>query len=112
MRIDIITALPSLLESPFSISIVKRAQDKGLVDLNIINLRDYATNKYKSIDDYQYGGGAGMVMMVEPIAKAIEDLKSERKYDDIIYMSPDGEDRKSTRLNSSHTDISRMPSSA
>ena len=91
MRIDIITVLPALLESPFNHSIVKRAIDKGVVDLNIINLRDYATDKHKSVDDYSYGGGAGMVMMIEPIAACIEDLKSKRSYDEVIYMSPDGE---------------------
>jgi tRNA (guanine37-N1)-methyltransferase len=91
MHIDIITALPKILESPFQTSIVKRAIDKKIVEINIINLRDYASDKYKSIDDYMYGGGAGMVMMIEPIAKCIEKLKKKRKYDEIIFMSPDGE---------------------
>jgi tRNA (guanine37-N1)-methyltransferase len=91
MRIDIITVLPQLLESPFQHSILKRAVEKGLVEVHLVNLRDYSTNKHKNIDDYAYGGGAGMVMMVEPIAKCIEDLKSQRDYDEIIYMSPDGE---------------------
>lgn len=91
MHIDIITCLPRLIESPFSDSILKRAQAKGLVAVNIIDLRDYATDRHKSVDDYAYGGGAGMVMMIEPIDRCIQDLKSRRKYDDIIYMSPDGE---------------------
>ena len=91
MRIDIITVLPELLRSPFDASIMKRAIDKGLVEVHFHNLRDYATNKYKSVDDYPYGGGAGMVMMIEPIDKCISQLKSERDYDEIIYMSPDGE---------------------
>ena len=91
MRIDIITLLPELLESPLNHSIVKRAKDKKLVEINIINLRDFANDKYKSVDDYAFGGGAGMVMMIEPIYKAIAKLKSERDYDEIIYTSPDGE---------------------
>jgi tRNA (guanine37-N1)-methyltransferase len=91
MQIDIITVLPQLLESPFSHSILKRASQKGLATVNLINLRDYATNKHKNVDDYAYGGEAGMVMMAEPIVNCIEDLKSKRTYDEIIYMSPDGE---------------------
>ncbi len=91
MHIDIITCLPKLLESPFADSILKRAQTKGLVSVNIIDLRTYSTNKHRTIDDYAFGGGAGMVMMVEPIDNCIQDLKSKRAYDDIIYMSPDGE---------------------
>jgi len=91
MRIDIITVLPELLESPLSHSIVKRAKEKGLAEINIINLRDFATDKHKTVDDYAFGGGAGMVMMIEPVYKAIEKLKSERDYDEIIYTSPDGE---------------------
>lgn len=91
MRIDIITVHPPLLESPFGHSILKRAIDKGLVEVNVINLRDYANNKHRSVDDYAFGGGAGMVMMIEPIAVCIDELKSQRNYDDIIYMSPDGE---------------------
>lgn len=91
MRIDIITVLPELLQSPFNHSILKRAREKGLLEVNLINLRDYASDKHKTVDDYQYGGGAGMVMMIEPIAKCIEDLKSQREYDEVIYMSPDGE---------------------
>ncbi len=91
MHIDIITVLPKLLESPFSHSILKRAIDKGLVEVNVVNLREYATNKHKNVDDYAYGGEAGMVLMIEPIVNCIEDLKSKRTYDEIIYMSPDGE---------------------
>jgi tRNA (guanine37-N1)-methyltransferase len=91
MRIDIITVLPDLLRSPFEASIMKRAIDKGLVEVHFHNLRDYATNKHKNVDDYQFGGGAGMVMMVEPIDLCITKLKSERQYDEIIYMTPDGE---------------------
>lgn len=91
MRIDIITALPSLLESPFGDSILKRAIKKGLVEVHIHDLRDSANNKHNQIDDYSYGGGAGMVLMVEPIAECIRKLQSERSYDEIIYMSPDGQ---------------------
>jgi tRNA (guanine37-N1)-methyltransferase len=90
MHIDIITCLPKLLESPFSDSILNRAQKKGLVTVNIIDLRTYSTDKHKSVDDYAFGGGAGMVMMIEPVDRCLEDLKSKRTYDDIIYMSPDG----------------------
>lgn len=91
MRIDIITVLPELLRSPFEASILKRAQDKGLVEVYLHNLRDYSTNKHKNVDDYQFGGGAGMVMMVEPIDACITKLKAEREYDEVIYMTPDGE---------------------
>lgn len=91
MRIDIVTVLPELLRSPFEHSILKRAINKGLVEVNLINLRDYSTDKHKSVDDYMYGGGAGMVMMIEPIANCINALKAERMYDEIIYTSPDGE---------------------
>jgi tRNA (guanine37-N1)-methyltransferase len=91
MHIDIITCLPRLIESPFSDSILKRAQAKGLVTVNIIDLRDFTTDRHKSVDDYAYGGGAGMVMMIEPIDRCITSLKSQRSYDEIIYMSPDGE---------------------
>ncbi|PDS23536.1 tRNA (guanosine(37)-N1)-methyltransferase TrmD [Flavobacterium branchiophilum] len=91
MRIDIITLLPELLRSPFEASIMKRAIEKGLVTVHIHNLRDYTSNKQKSVDDYPYGGGAGMVMMIQPIDACISHLKSERQYDEIIYMSPDGE---------------------
>ena len=91
MRIDIITCLPKLIESPLSNSILQRAQDKGLVEVSIIDLRDYATDKHRSVDDYAYGGGAGMVLMIEPIARCIESLKNQRKYDEVIFLSPDGE---------------------
>jgi tRNA (guanine37-N1)-methyltransferase len=90
MRIDILTVLPQLLESPFAASIMQRAQDKGHVSIHVHNIRDYSTDKHKNVDDYQYGGGAGMVMSIEPIAALIEKLKSERTYDEIIYMTPDG----------------------
>ena len=90
MRIDIITVLPELLKSPFEASILKRAIEKGLVEVHLHNLRDYSIGNYKQIDDYQFGGGAGMVMMVEPIDKWISQLKSEREYDEVIYMTPDG----------------------
>jgi tRNA (guanine37-N1)-methyltransferase len=91
MRIDILTLLPELLESPLNYSIVKRAREKGLVEINIINLRDFTKDKYKTVDDYAFGGGAGMVMMIEPVYKAIEKFRSERNYDEMIYTSPDGE---------------------
>jgi tRNA (guanine37-N1)-methyltransferase len=91
MRIDILTILPELLQGPFSASIMKRAQDKGLAEIFVHNIRDYSTNKHKQVDDYQYGGGAGMVMSIEPIAAVLDKLISERKYDEIIYMTPDGE---------------------
>jgi tRNA (guanine37-N1)-methyltransferase len=101
MRIDIITVQPQLLESPFNHSIIKRARDKKLAEIYLHNLRDYTTNKYKTVDDYAYGGGAGMVLMVEPISKCIEKLQEERKYDEVIYMTPDGnrlEQKTSNRL--------------
>ncbi|TNJ43128.1 tRNA (guanosine(37)-N1)-methyltransferase TrmD [Tamlana fucoidanivorans] len=91
MRIDIITVLPELLKSPFEASILKRAIESGLVEVHFHNLRDYTTDNYKSVDDTQFGGGAGMVMTIEPIDKCISALKAERNYDDIIYMTPDGE---------------------
>ena len=90
MRIDIITVLPELLESPMQHSIMKRAQEKGLLEVYIHTLRKWAVNEYGQVDDYQYGGGAGMVMMCEPLAKSIEELSVERKYDEIIYLTPDG----------------------
>lgn len=91
MRIDILTILPKLFDGPFSDSILKRAQEKGHVSIHLHNIRDYSTNKHKNVDDYQYGGGAGMVMRIEPIAACIDQLKAERSYDEIIYMTPDGE---------------------
>ncbi len=91
MRFDILTILPDLLQGPFDSSILKRAQENNLLEIHIHNIRDYATNKHKNVDDYQYGGGAGMVMSIEPIAALIEKLKAERDYDDIIYVTPDGE---------------------
>ena len=96
MRIDIISVVPELIKSPFEASILKRAISDGIVDIHIHNLREFTSDKYKSVDDYQYGGGAGMVMTVEPIDKCISRLKSERNYDHVIYMTPDGE-----RLNQS-----------
>ncbi|MFQ3213831.1 MAG: tRNA (guanine37-N1)-methyltransferase [Marivirga sp.] len=91
MRIDIITCLPRLLDGPFADSILKRAQEKGLVTIALHDIRKYSTNKHKKIDDYAYGGGAGMVLQVEPIAAVIDALKAERVYDEIIFMTPDGE---------------------
>lgn len=91
MRIDIITVLPELLKSPFEASILKRAIEKGLVEVHFHNLRDYTTKSYNQVDDYQFGGGAGMVLMIEPIDKCISALKQERDYDEVIYMTPDGE---------------------
>lgn len=90
MKIDIISVVPALLESPFSHSILNRAKERGLLEVNVVNLRDYSINKHGQVDDYQYGGGAGMVMMCEPLVKAIEHLQQEKKYDEIIYMTPDG----------------------
>lgn len=90
MRIDIITVLPELLESPFGASILKRAIQRGLVEVHLHNLRDYATNKYKQVDDYQFGGGAGMVLMAEPLDRCLQELSAKRDYDEIIYMTPDG----------------------
>ena len=97
MRIDILTVLPELLESPFQHSIMKRAQEKALLEVHVHQLRKWAVNEYGQVDDYQYGGGAGMVMMCEPLAKAIEELSGQRKYDEIIFLTPDGEifDQKS-----------------
>ena len=100
MRIDIISAVPELLESPLQHSIMKRAQEKGLLEVIVHNVRDFSLSKQRQIDDYQYGGGAGMVMMVEPLARCIEHLQSERTYDDIIYMTPDG-----NRLNQSEANF-------
>ncbi|HMB63535.1 MAG TPA: tRNA (guanosine(37)-N1)-methyltransferase TrmD [Eudoraea sp.] len=91
MRIDIITVLPELLKSPFEASILKRAIEKGLVEVHLHNLRDYTDKSYNQVDDYQFGGGAGMVLMIEPIDKCISSLKSRREYDEVIYLTPDGE---------------------
>ncbi|WP_207429529.1 tRNA (guanosine(37)-N1)-methyltransferase TrmD [Pedobacter sp. SYSU D00535] len=99
MRFDIITVLPGLLESPFAHSILQRAQKKGLTEIVVHNLRDYSTNKHKSVDDYPYGGGSGMVMMVEPFALCIEKLQSERTYDEVIFMTPDGQTLNQTIAN-------------
>ena len=90
MKIDILSVVPALLESPFSHSILKRAREKGLFEVNVINLRDFSNHKQKQVDDYQFGGGAGMVMMCQPLADAIERLQGNQKYDEIIYMTPDG----------------------
>ena len=91
MRIDILTVVPELLESPLGHSIVKRARDKGLVEIHVHNIREYGKGFYRQVDDYSYGGDAGMVMMIEPVYRLMEDLKAERDYDQIIYTSPDGE---------------------
>jgi tRNA (guanine37-N1)-methyltransferase len=91
MRIDLLTIFPEMFDGPFNHSIIKRAKEKGLVHIHLHNIREYSTDKHKRVDDYPYGGGAGMVMMVEPIVRNIESLKKERCYDEIIYMSPDGE---------------------
>lgn len=91
MRIDILTVLPEMIEGMVNCSIVKRAQDKGLAEIHLHNLRDYTTNKWRRVDDYPFGGEAGMVMQIEPIDRAISALKSEREYDEVIYTSPDGE---------------------
>ena len=91
MRIDILTVCPEILDSPLNNSIIKRGKEKGLVEINIINLRDFTTDKYRTVDDYAFGGGAGMILMIGPVYKAIEKLKGERHYDEIIYTSPDGE---------------------
>lgn len=91
MRIDILTVLPEMLESPLGCSILKRAQDKGLCEIVVHNLRQWTTNKHRKVDDYPFGGEAGMVMMVEPVDRAITELKSQRDYDEVIFTSPDGE---------------------
>src|SRR5436190_23793687 len=91
MRIDIISVLPELLKSPFEHSIMKRAQEKRLLEVQVYHLRKWAVNEYGQVDDYQYGGGAGMVMMCEPLAKAIEELSKDKQYNEIIYLTPDGE---------------------
>lgn len=100
MRIDIITVLPELLQSPFEASILKRAIEKGLVEVHLHNLRDFSIGNYNQVDDYQFGGGAGMVLMIEPIDKCIQQLKAERHYDEIIYLTPDGETLNQKMANS------------
>lgn len=99
MQIDIITVLPELLESPLQHSIMKRAQEKGLLQVNLINLREYGIGKHRQVDDYQFGGGAGMVMMVEPLSNCIEALQQQTTYDEIIYLTPDGETLDQRRCN-------------
>jgi tRNA (guanine37-N1)-methyltransferase len=99
MRIDIITVIPSLLDSFLNHSIVQRAQQKGLFDLEIHNLRDYSTNKHRTVDDYSYGGGAGMVLMIEPVVNCLETLHKARGYQEVIYMSPDGDPLQQTMAN-------------
>src|ERR1039458_295176 len=99
MRIDIITIHPELITSPFEHSILKRGISKGLIEINFIDLRYYSINKHKSVDDYQFGGGAGMVMMIEPLANCIEHLKAGRNYDEIVYLTPDGELFKQSTAN-------------
>lgn len=91
MRIDILTLFPEMFEGMFSYSIIKRARDKGITDINLYNIRDWSVNRHRAVDDYPYGGGAGMVMMVEPVVRCIEELQSHIRYDEIIYLSPDGE---------------------
>lgn len=91
MRIDLLTAVPELLTGPFDASIVRRARDKGLVDIHVHNLRDFSTDKHRKVDDAPFGGAAGMVMTIQPIEAAIQRLRSERPYEEVIYMSPDGE---------------------
>ncbi|MCJ0741525.1 tRNA (guanosine(37)-N1)-methyltransferase TrmD [Pedobacter montanisoli] len=103
MRFDIISVLPDLLSSPFAHSILQRAQSKGIAQIHIHNLRDYANNKHKSVDDYPYGGGSGMVMSIEPFAACIEKLQAERSYDEVIFMTPDGETLNQTIANNLST---------
>ncbi len=91
MRIDIITIFPDMFTGPFSHSIIKRGIDKGLVEIILHDLRDYTTDRHRTVDDYAFGGGAGMVMMIEPIARCIEELTDQRKYDEVIFLTPDGE---------------------
>tara|TARA_R100001369_G_scaffold91588_1_gene133285 strand:+ start:686 stop:1363 length:678 start_codon:yes stop_codon:yes gene_type:complete len=100
MRIDIITVVPEILNSPFEASILKRAIDKGVVEVHLHNLRDYTDKSYNQVDDYQFGGGAGMVLMIEPIDKCISTLKSQREYDEVIYMTPDGKTLNQKMANS------------
>tara|TARA_B100000482_G_scaffold7779_1_gene5987 strand:+ start:59 stop:730 length:672 start_codon:yes stop_codon:yes gene_type:complete len=99
MRIDIISAVPELLSGPFDSSIIKKSIEKKITEVHIHNLRDYSSNNYKSVDDYQYGGGAGMVMLIEPIDKCIAELKKQREYDEVIYMSPDGKKLTQSKSN-------------
>lgn len=99
MNIDIITVLPALLDSPFAHSIMQRAQTKGLVSILVHNLRDYSNDKHKNVDDYQYGGGSGMVMSIEPFANCIEHLQKDKTYDEVIYLTPDGETLKQNTAN-------------
>ena len=99
MRIDIITVQPELLRSPFEHSIMQRAQQKGLLEVVVHDLREYGIGKHRMVDDYQFGGGAGMVMMPEPLANILDDLQAQRKYDEIIYLTPDGELLKQKRVN-------------
>lgn len=103
LRLDIITVLPELLTSPLEHSIVKRAKDKGLVSINLINLRNYGIGRYKSVDDYPYGGGGGMILRCEPLSACIEELKAARTYDAIIYMTPDGKTLNQPMANSLST---------
>lgn len=100
MRIDILTVLPEMLESPLGCSIIKRACDRGLAEIHIHNLRDYSTNRHRKVDDYPFGGEAGMVMQIEPIDRAISALKAEREYDEVIFTSPDGEQFNQPMANS------------
>ena len=100
MRIDILTVLPEMLESPLNCSILKRAQDKGVVEIAVHNLRDYTTNRHRKVDDYPFGGEAGMVMQIEPIDRAISALKEQREYDEVIFTSPDGEQFNQPMANS------------
>ena len=99
MRIDILSVVPELLASPFEASILKRAQDANRVEVHIHNIRDYSSNRYNQVDDYPYGGGAGMVLMIEPIAKCIESLQAQRKYDAVVYMTPDGQQLNQKTVN-------------
>ena len=99
MRIDILSVVPELLSSPFDASILKRAQEAKLVEVHVHNIRDYSSNRYKQVDDYPYGGGAGMVLMIEPIAKCIESLQAKLKYDAVVYMTPDGKQLKQKTAN-------------
>lgn len=99
MRIDILTVVPSLLDSPFADSIIQRAQDNGVAEIHVHNIRDWSTDKHKKVDDEPFGGIAGMVMTIQPILDAVNSLKSERTYDEIIYLTPDGEPLKQARVN-------------